>query len=292
MSSSVLPVHLADFTIDESSVQSLRSYVQEVARSFELKLDTLEGLSIANDFRGFTREFDTGFGPQDRPDVSDHAVGVTLQMLRKEQLGSHIILAGPSISAFGDQEQSVKRDEARYIITHELGHADEQHRLGERFAEQLIELHMKPNPFLVGRLAVWSEYYVCRKVASAYSAMSSAMEELLVRSTEEFNHDCLSARARVATSNDKAAIHGSLCSSAFRFFTVAARLLGHLDGLGNEFKMTCRIAPVYLEDAKLTSTLEDLHSRLELLWDSFPNWSHLDDLQSILVAIDTTLRKV
>jgi hypothetical protein len=151
---------------------------------------------------------------------------------------------------------------------------------------------MTPDPFQVGRRAVWSEYYVCRKVASAHPAILCTLEELLVRPTEEFSNDCATARARIAASNDKAGVHGRLCSTAFRVFSDAARLLGHANGLGNEFKKACPIADAYIEDAKLTSTFEDVHSKLKVLWDSFPNWSDLDDLQPILDVIDAALKKV
>jgi hypothetical protein len=292
MDSNTLPVHLVDFTTDESVVQALRSYVQDVSQRFALELDTLEGISGADDFRGYANKFQTGFGPQDRPDVSDFAVGFTPEVLRDGRLGSHVILQRSIIAAFGRQDKSEPRERALYTVAHELAHADEHHRSGKQFAAQLIELHMRPNPFQIGRRAVWSEYYVCRKVAFADPAGLSTLEELLVRSTEEFSNDCASARARIAASNDKAGVHGRLCSSAFRFFIDAARLLGHLDGLGAEFKTACRIAPVYLDDAELASSLEDLHSKLNVLWESFPNWSGLDDLQSILVVIDTVLKRV
>lgn len=292
MDVSALPICAADFAIDDFFIQALRSYVQEVSETFALKLDTLEGISIAENFRGFTNGFDTGFGPQDRLDVSELAAGVTPQVLRDGQLGSHVILRRSRINLFGRREQSEPRNEARYTIAHELAHADEHCRAGKQFAEQLVQLHMTPDPFQVGRRAVWSEYYVCRKIASTHPAMLSTLQELLVRSTEEFGNDCATARARIAASNDKAGIHGRLCGTAFRVFSDASRLLGHVDGLGNGFKTACPIAVTYIEDAKLTSTFEDLHSKLKVLWDSFPNWSDLNDLQPILVVIDAALKKV
>lgn len=292
MGASALPINVADSTIDQSVIKALRSYVQEISERFALELDTLEGITIADNFRGFTNEFDTGFGPQDRPDVSELAVGVTPQVLRDGQLRSHVILPRLILTAFLRQDQSEARKDARYTIAHELAHADEQCRAGKQFAAELIELHITPDPLKVGRRAVWSEYYVCRNVAAADPAMLSILEEVLVRSTEEFTNDCPTARARIAASNDRAGVHGRLCTTAFRFFIDAARLLGQLDGLGIELKTTCRIAPAYLADAKLTSTFEDLHAKLKLLWDSFPNWSGLDDLQSIIVVIDMVLKRV
>jgi hypothetical protein len=116
------------------------------------------------------------------------------------------------------------------------------------------------------------------------------MEETLVRSTEEFSNACTTVRARIAASNDKARVHGDLCSSAFRFFIDAARLLGHLDGMGHEFTTACPIVRVYFTDAKLIASFQDLHGKLQILWDRFPNWSGLDDLQPILATIDAVLK--
>lgn len=274
------------------SIQALLDYVREVSQSITLELDTLEGISIAENYRDFTKGFDTGFGPQDRLDVSDLAVGVTPLVLRKGQLGSHIIFPSSITAAFGCPGQPMLKGDALYTIAHELAHADEHHRSGTKFAAKLIELHMTPDLFQVGRRAVWSDYYVCRKVASVLPGMLSALEEQFVRSTEEFSNDCATARARLAATKDRARVHGDLCSSGFRFFIVAARLLGHLDGLSCQFKTACRIAPVYLDAPELTSTFGDLHGKLRHLWKYFPNWSDLDELQSILVAMGTALKRV
>jgi hypothetical protein len=285
-----IPISAVDFTPDETVVQDLREYIQRTAKGFGLDLGGLEGISIAENMRAFTRGFDTGFGTKEQPDISESAVGFTPEVLRDGRLGSHVILSRSIITAFAPQQGSQLKDEARYTIAHELAHADEHHRSGSQFGGELLELHRSPNEFQVGRRAVWGEYYACRKVAPAFPGILPSIEEVLVRSSEEFGNDCAAVRARLAACKDKERVHGDLCSSAFRFFIAAARLLGHLDGLENQFKAACRTAPVYLDDAKLTSTFEDLHSKLKLLWDSFPNWSSLNELQSILVAMDTKLK--
>jgi hypothetical protein len=101
-----LPVDTSAGPVDVTVVESLRKYVLEISQRFALELDTREGISIADQFRAFTRNFDTGFGPQDSPDVSDVAVGLTPLVLRNGQLGSHVILPKSIITAFASQPQS------------------------------------------------------------------------------------------------------------------------------------------------------------------------------------------
>jgi len=69
-----LAVDTAAGPVDVAVVESLRKYVGEISQRFGLELNTLEGISIADQFKAFTGTFDTGFGPQDSPDVSDTAV--------------------------------------------------------------------------------------------------------------------------------------------------------------------------------------------------------------------------
>jgi hypothetical protein len=116
MDVSALPIRAADFAVDDFVIQALRSYVQEVSEKFALELDTLEDISIAENFRDFTSGFNTGFGLQDRLDVSELAAGVTPQVLHGGQLGSHVIFRRSRITQFGHQDQSEPRNEARYTI--------------------------------------------------------------------------------------------------------------------------------------------------------------------------------
>lgn len=95
MDSGALPIRIADFAIDEAVVQAIRDCVREATASFALELDTLEAISIAEDYRNFTNQFDTGFGPQDRVEVSDTGVGVTPEVLRHGHVLSHVIVPSP-----------------------------------------------------------------------------------------------------------------------------------------------------------------------------------------------------
>lgn len=281
------------FVIDEGLLEKLRLFVADSQQLLSLQLQDCEAITIASDYSGFVRNFDTGFGPHEQPEVSERGAGFTPETLRSGKLGSHIIFPRTTIDAFDGKSAELSAAEARNVIAHELAHADEHHRTGQAFTDEVLALHSADaDGIQVGRKAVWNEYYVCRTVAKVNPGTITLLERSVKQTVEEFGNDCLTARQRVTATGNRERVTSDLWSSAFRFFLDAARLLGHLDGL--ELKLADQVPAVqdYLSQEGMTDTFEQLHDALRRLWQSYPNWAGLGDLDSIAQIINLRLSKI
>lgn len=188
--------------VDVNSRLLLDECVAAAKNTFQLVLDDCEGISVAADFVAFSERFDTGFGDHDRIKASENAVGVTPETLRRGKLGSHVILPKKITDQLLSAPGSRARAEARYTVLHELAHAHEHRIRATYFAQQTVALHQKPDALAVARRAIWSEYYVCRKVAQADPSLTRTLEESLTQSTDEFGNDCATARMRLRATNN------------------------------------------------------------------------------------------
>jgi hypothetical protein len=272
--------------------EAISSFVSACKTEFALALYALNSVTFVAEFSAFCQNFDTGFGTNDPPDPSELAVGITPELLVQGELRSQIILPASVAERFRRPRSMQDRTETNYILAHELAHADEHYRRGQAFSAEVIDSHLNPNPLKLGARATWSEYYVCRKVAKVSPSMSQPMGETLIRATEEFGNLCSTAPERIRYVPDKDRLKGELISSGIRFLIAAARLLGHMDGLGKALNEECPSALLYIRDENLASTLREMHEVLRALWVAFPKWESLAVLDSILVPLNMCLTSI
>jgi hypothetical protein len=272
--------------------EAISSFVSACKTEFSLALDALISVAFVADFSAFCQNFDDGFGANDPPDPSDLAVGITPELLVEGELRSQVILPASVAERFRRPHSTQDRLEANYILAHELAHADEHYRRGHAFGAEVIDSHVNPNPLRLGARATWSEYYVCWKVAKVSPPISQPMGETLIRATEEFGSLCSTAPERIRYVRDKDRLKGELISSGIRFQIAAARLLGHMDGLGKDLNEECPSVLVYICDENLTSAFGQMHEVLRMLWGTFPKWQSLAALDSILVPLNTHLTSI
>ncbi len=281
------------FDIDEDLLERLCLFVAGWQQKLSLQLQDCEAITIASDYAGFVRNFDTGFGPHEQPEVSERGAGFAPETLRSGKLGSHVIFPRTTIDAFEGKSAELSADDARNVIVHELAHADEHHRTAQAFRDEVLALHSAPTDRIhVGRKAVWSEYYVCRTVAKVHPGTVTLLERSAKQTIGEFGSDCSTAPQRVAAIGNRGQINSDLWSSAFRFFQDAARLLGHLDGLGQKLADRCPAIEEYLSQEGMTGTFVQLHDALRTLRQSYPDWGSLGDLNTITQIINLRLSKI
>ena len=289
-----LPEIRADgFILDEDLLETLRSFVVHWQQLLSLQLQDCEAITIASDYPGFVRLFNTGFGPHEKPEVSERGAGFAPETLRSEKLGSHVIFPRLTIDAFAGKVAGFSADDARNVVVHELAHADEHCRTAQAFRDEVLALHSSDTDGIqVGRKAVWNEYYVCRTVAQVNPGIVTLLEQSLKQTIKEFGNDCSTARQRRIATGNYERVASDLWSSALRFFQDAARLLGHLDGLSLRLAEQCPAVEEYLSEERMTEAFEDLHDAIRKLWQCYPNWGSLRDLDIIAQIIDNRLRKI
>jgi hypothetical protein len=278
------------FVIEEALLKSLRLFIADWQQQLSLQLQDCEAITVASDYFGFVSNFDTGFGPHERPEVSERGVGFAPETLRSGKLGSHVILPRTTIEAFDGRNPELSASEARNVIVHELAHADEHRRTAEAFRDEVLALHsVDSDGIQIGRKAVWNEYYACRTVAKVNPSTVTLLERSVKQTVEEFGNDCSAARQRVAVAQNRERVESELWSSAFRFFLDAARLLGHLDGLELDLASECPAANDYLSQEQMAEAFGQLHETLRSLWDLYPAWAGLEELKTIPQIINFRL---
>ncbi len=289
-----LPEIRADgFVMEEDLLARLRLFVAGWQQQLLLQLEDCEAITIASDYSGFVRNFDTGFGPHEQPEVSDRGVGFAPETLRSGKLGSHVIFPRTTMDAFDGKSAELSADEARNVIVHELAHADEHRRTAQAFRDEVLALHSADTDGIqVGRKAVWSEYYVCRTVAKVNPGTVTLLERSVKQTIEEFGNDCATARQRIIATGNRERVTSDLWSSAFRFFLDAARLLGHMDGLELELADQVPAVKDYLSQERMTETFGRLYDALKRLWLSYPNWAGLAELDTITQIINLRLSTI
>lgn len=281
------------FVINEDLLERLQRFVAGWQQLLALQLQDCEAITIASDYSGFVRNFDTGFGPHEQAEVSERGVGFAPETLRSGKLGSHVIFPRTTIDAFDGKSAELSADEAGNVIVHELAHADEHRRTAQAFRDEVLALHSADaGGIQVGRKAVWNEYYVCRTVAKVNPGTVTLLERSVKQTIEGFGNDCSTARQRVAATGNPGRVTSDLWSSAFRFFLDAAKLLGHLDGLGLKLAEQCPVVEEYLSQERMKETFEQLHDALRKLWQCYPNWEGLGDLDTIAQTINLRLSKI
>lgn len=225
------PIKCEGFSPEQSFVESIQLFIADAARQFDLNLQDLEAVTIAEDYKTALGAFDTGFGPQEKIPVSRGSgvcIGMTPEVFRAGRLRSHVIL--PHQIAKGLlQADGQSKNEARYAVTHELAHVDEHHKSATCFSADIIKLHHSPDRRTVGKRTIWSEYYVCRKVAAVHPGMSTSLEELFVRAHEELEYRVEVAKAHIAGGTGAEIERDNVIDPILNCLIAAARLLGHLE---------------------------------------------------------------
>lgn len=280
------------FVIEATLSGRLREFVGRCTRDLSLQLQDCEAITFAANYRGFVHQFDTGFGPHERPEVSDRGVGFTPETLRDGSLGSHVIFPRMTLQAFDGKISGLSINEARNVIAHELAHADEHRRTALAFRDEILGLHgPSPDGLHVGRKAIWNEYYVCRTVASVNPGTLTLLEQSVRETMSDFGNACSTAWSRVAAGDDRERVKDNLISAGIRFLQTAAQLLGHVDGLGLGPLQTCQALQLHLANEQMEETFFQLHTVLKALWNAYPTWSGLEELQPIMVVLHERLKK-
>lgn len=178
---------------------------------------------------------------------------------------------------------SSEHAQALQILAHECAHAedlkfrdeDSPGVLLQTQVKEWIDNHLGPQAY-----AMWEEYYACRRTARFFPAAGEGFLSSLCSSLETTPVTIEAAIDRFYTHNDVNLLASETLEPAGRPLRLAAYLLGHLDGLSQDWldqvKLVEQIAgtPTY-------SFIERMHIELRRLWDRKGGWSGLEDFQTL-----------
>lgn len=287
---------VTDSFVDPELADGVRTFVSTTAQTLGLDLSGLEAVTIANDYDLFLGQFELGFGTAEKLSASrgtNVGVGITPEVLRNGKLGSNVILPRGVADKLLRQDGSDYKKESRYIVSHELSHADEHTRAARGMSDEIIALHRQPQMFKVANRAIWGEYYACRKSALAEPTMTAVMAEMFHTTYAAMLDSLEVIKAQLLRDQDQNSARMQAVNLAIGVFMALSRFLGHVDGIQSPIEAADpAIHDLMTNHQRHGPVFVHLHGTLQHLWETFPQWNGLraveaifDDLNSLLKAL-------
>jgi len=282
-----------DFELSATLTTQIQGLIEASAKRFNLNLGMLEGTTIFADYAAGVEKFDTGIEgvKLSASTGSTVGVGMTPLVLRGGTLRCHILLPKHEVDAAFAPVTSAESRKAHYTIVHELAHADDHHNLTREFSDALKDVTTDLDILNLGSRASWSEYYVCRTVADEWPELIGILEEMVVRAFETFESEARVA-AYQAASGDREEGQRHAINAGFNLILPIARLLGHLDGLGQSFQSSCKIASSYFNDLVQQEDLDRIHSVFIYLWAARGHWQALSEVRQVSTTLFPILNRI
>ena len=159
-----LQISISAFDTEERATEFgmlVGTYVFELSRYFNLS--SLDGVTIAYDYRQALLDLDRGYETSHRLTPSDtHAIGIAMTptVMREGHLKSHIVLDANFLVALKAPDHE-EYGLALHILAHECAHVEVTHRFNAAFPRMLLQ-QAHTNLREVYRwqiiLACWDEY--------------------------------------------------------------------------------------------------------------------------------------
>ncbi|EJL23965.1 hypothetical protein [Novosphingobium sp. AP12] len=178
---------------------------------------------------------------------------------------------------------SPEHSQALMILAHEGAHAEDLKFRDEDCPGVLLQTqitewvdnHLGPQAYLM-----WEEYYACRRTSGIFPEATKDFLASLLSSLETTPVTVDAAIDRFYDHQDVNLLAGETLEPAGRPLRLAAYLLGHLDGLDQDWtdqdELVEKIAgtPAY-------GLIGRMHAELRRLWDREEGWSGLDDFATL-----------
>lgn len=265
----------------------LANTITEISRY--INLERLDGVTVAHDYEAAIRTLDRGFQAS-RPlarTAEDLMLGVAMMVpvKRDQSIKGHLVFLADVVIPLS-VESGQFYDRALYCVAHECGHLEDFKCRDECFPQTMLQPYgidqEKAHLDAISE-AIWMEYAACFIAARFGREETIAYQKNFLSTLASAPHDAKSAirsyRIHGVVARVLEEAGGSLCTP----LRMAAYLLGHLDGLGEDwFSMQSTRSAVMASEyhpflERLVSILRDLWSRRGR-WNSRAEFSTLSDL--------------
>lgn len=231
-----LQISISAFDTEERATEFgmlVGTYVFELSRYFNLS--SLDGLTIAYDYRQALLDLDRGYETSHRLTPSDtHAIGIAMTptVMREGHLKSHIVLDANflvALKAPDHEEYSL----ALHILAHECAHVEVTHRFNAAFPLMLLQ-QARTNLREAYRwqviLACWDEYAASWLSAQYGRDPTEGYEDTLIQSLDDTRQRANKLIAEYRTHGKVDQILGDIYLAYGDLMKFAAYHLGNLAG--------------------------------------------------------------
>ena len=233
-----IPFHLIGFSSEDaakSAVSLVDKVIFDTSQQLGLNIESLDGVTIAYDYRAALAGLDRGFQPNNPLAPTSDAVadGIAMApMVRRDgRIMSHIVL---NASILPTIEQPISGIDGRYLIAHELGHVHEHccrdRVLPNTLLQPLDDPRDHPILWQIAE-ACWCEYAACYLSAAIAPAHAAIYETTIIDVLMGCRSRMIAIKQRWIVDRDFGVVLEAMAAEAGAVLKYLSYLLGHAAGL-------------------------------------------------------------
>lgn len=260
--------------------------------STSIDLSRLDGVTITDAYVDALAKVDRGFEGASVMTRSDNenivGVAMSVQVMREGIPKAHLVAdINALLPLYILPDDHPEYRQALQLLAHECAHIEDLRLCDDDYPGVILR-----NKELDGWTAVnfmslaellWQEYYACRRTALLYPEATEAFAATFMASVDTTRLTVNEAIRRYRWHGDLNQLLIETLEPAGRPLKLAAYLLGHLDGLGQDLASLPEIHARLTADA-FADPINRMHRELRRLWDHDERWSWPEEFAQ-LVAI-------
>ena len=257
-------------------------------------LSRLEAVTATDDYPAALAAVDRGFAASNvaARSENENMVGVAMCVfnLREGVPMVHLLFEiGPVLALkthkFGDPEYA----QALQRVAHECAHIEDMKKRDEAYPGVILQQKVTDvldHMFLPTALSMWEEYYACRRTALFWQDATVDFATVLLGCLETCQPAIDDAIRRYRDHADLDVLVDETLERSCRIFKLAAYLIGHLDGLVQDWGAVPEIAE-QLASTELGELMDEMANELRRLWHLDGQWHGVSDFSTLMdIAID------
>lgn len=254
------------------------AYIDALGRVIDLS--RLDAVTVTDQYANALAEVDRGFETQNVVTHSQNedivGVAMCIHVLRNDQPKVHLVAQIEMLLPIWVHEPgSPEHSQALQLLAHECAHIEDLKRLDEIAPGRILRERYKDEfdqMFSPVGTGMWEEYYACRRTAKFYPDGSQPFTESLISCLDNNQRSIDAAIRQYRFHADLGRLIEETHELAMRALRVAAYLIGHCDGLEQDWRKSPEIAK-RLKGHHLRALLDDMTDELRDLWGRRSDWT-------------------
>lgn len=252
-----------------------------------INLETLDGVTLAYDYREALRELDRGFETSSELSASkEWGIGIAMApaVLREGVLKSHILFNAVFLEGLMEDPESAACQEAVHTIAHECAHV-EINAIKDRQFPGMILRYRADTWYEALRLEVieasWDEYAACRISAGFGKDPSENYKDVFLNILGEAGPNVREAILKCRHDTDYDALMIEAQRNIGNLVKYASYVMGTADGLGQDIKTELREISDALDGHWCSPFFQRLRDAHRILWERYGQWESLTEFETI-----------